>query len=85
MQNGQSYFVKVKASYKDYIPLEFIQKVQFLSSLDGKTKFVDLGTHVFYKTKAQRPSQNFKFTVHGVTDNKVDDDLSDYTLILKDP
>lgn len=56
MQNGQSYYVKVKASYKDYIPLEFIQKVQFLSSLDGKTKFVDLGTHVFYKAKAQRPS-----------------------------
>lgn len=84
MQNGQSYQVKVKASYKDYLPLEFLLKVKYLPNLDGKTKFVDLGTHIFFKQNAQKPLSNYKFGLHSVTDNKVEDDIGDYSLKLKD-
>jgi hypothetical protein len=84
MQNGQIYQVKVKASYKDYLPLEFILNVKYIPSLDLKSYFVDLGTHVFYKTNAKRSLTNFKFSMHSVTDNKVSDDLSDFTIALRD-
>jgi len=84
MKNGQDYKVKVKATYKDYLPLEFVLNVRYLPNLDGKTKFVDLGTHIFYKTSTQRPARNFKFMLHGVTDEKVDDDIDTYTFALED-
>lgn len=84
MQNGQDYKVKVKATYKDFLPIEFVLKVKYLPNLDGKIKFIDLGTHIFYKNPAKRPAQNFKFNLVGVTDNKVDDDLESYTFSLSD-
>jgi len=84
MQSGFDYKVKVRATYKDFLPLEFALDVRYLPNLDGKTKFVDLGTHVFYKSNTTRPIGNFKFVLQGVTDEKVDDDLTDYVLRLKD-
>ena len=72
----------VKASYKDYVPKEFVLTVNFMSNLDGKRKYLDLGTHIFYKASAVRPQDDFKFSLHGVTDNKVDDDLSSYNFAL---
>lgn len=84
MANGQSYKVKVKASYKDYVAKEYILNVQFLPSLDQKRKYLDLGTHIFYKINAARQAENFKFSLYGVTDNKVDYDLNNFDLKLID-
>ena len=50
MSNGQEYKVKVRTTYKDYVPYEFTLDVRYLPNLDGKTKFVDLGTHILRKT-----------------------------------
>jgi hypothetical protein len=69
MANGQTYKVKVKATYKDYLPVEFILDVQYLPNLNGKTKFVDLGTHVFFKTNPTSRPTDFKFLIRGVTDD----------------
>jgi hypothetical protein len=84
MSNGQVYKVKVRATYKDFLPVEFALDVQYLPNLDGKTKFIDLGTHVFYKSSSARPATDFKFKMRGVTDERVDDDVEDYTFALRD-
>ena len=39
----------VLATYKDFEPMNFTLKVDYLANLDGKSKFVDLGTHIFVK------------------------------------
>jgi len=49
MNSEIPYYVKVVATYKDFNPIEFDLLVKYLPNLDGKTKFLDLGTHVFYK------------------------------------
>lgn len=51
MANGQTYNILVKANYKDYDPVYFNLPVMYNPNLDGKTKFVDLGTHIFLKQK----------------------------------
>jgi hypothetical protein len=56
-----------------------------LPNLDGKTKFVDLGTHILRKTTTHKAGGNYKFSLHGVTDEKVDDDLDNYMFSLVDP
>ena len=66
------------------MPLEFTLKVQYLANLEGKIKFVDLGTHIFYKNKAIKANGPYKFSLHSVSDNLVSDDLSDYSLVVKD-
>jgi hypothetical protein len=70
MQNGSPYKVKVKAAYKDYLPIEFDLAVKYLPNLDGKTKFVDLGTHIFYKSahNSGRPVGSYKFWRSNVID-----------------
>lgn len=75
----------VKTTYKDYLPHEFVLDVRYLPNLDGKTKFVDLGTHIMRKTTTQRAGGNFKFNLHGVTDERVDDDLDSYVFNLFGP
>jgi hypothetical protein len=84
MANGEDYRVKVHASYKDFIPIEFDLLVRYLPNLDGKTKFVDLGTHVFYKESTPRPSIPLKFTLADVLDDAEDDDVDSYKLVLND-
>mgnify|MGYP007134745086 FL=1 len=59
MANGALYNVKVHATYKDYLPLEWDLNVKYLPNLDGFTKFVDLGTHIFYNTSTVRPTAPF--------------------------
>ena len=49
MQSEQPYHLKVTAAYKDFDPLVFNLKVAYTANLDGMSKFVDLGTHVFTK------------------------------------
>ena len=61
MANGQEYKVKVKATYKDFKPIIYSLYVKYNPNLDGKTKFVDLGTHIFTKnnTANLRPSTKY--------------------------
>jgi hypothetical protein len=39
------------ATLQDYEPIAFNLDVKYLPNLDGKLKFVDLGTHVFVRNK----------------------------------
>jgi len=55
MKRHESYKIKVEAKYKDFKPVVFDLDVKYLPNLDGKIKFVDLGTHVFYKNDKSRP------------------------------
>ena len=61
MQNGADYHIRVHASYKDYVPIDFDLNVKYLPNLDGKAKFVDLGTHIFYKSTTSRPKDKYQF------------------------
>ena len=60
--------MKVEAKYKEFLPLYFNVNVTYLSNLDGKTKILDLGTHVFYKSSApyMRPKTPYKFELINV-------------------
>jgi len=84
MENGQTYKVMVSATYKDFLPLQFAVHVDYIPNLDEKTKFVDLGTHIFYKNTTTRPVDKFDFQLHGVSSESVDDDQSSYSLTLVD-
>jgi len=78
MNKDQLYTVRVEARYKDYLPVNFDLQVKYYPNLDGKMKFVDLGTHVFYKKVDARPQSPYKFTLANVLDDGVDDDNDDY-------
>jgi len=84
MANGADYKVKVRATYKDYNPIDFDLLVRYLPNLNGKTKFVDLGTHIFYKDSTPRPAKPFKFLLSNVLDDDADDDIDTYNLSLND-
>jgi len=84
MANGAEYKVKVHATYKDFIPIDFDLDVRYLPNLDGKTKFVDLGTHIFYKDVNARPKTPYKFMLADVLDDLEDDDIDSYQLVLND-
>jgi hypothetical protein len=45
---------------------------------------MDLGTHIFFKSANQRPKENFHFYLKSVTDEKVEDDLDNYSFTLSD-
>ena len=88
MNTELPYSVKVIATYKDFNPIEFDLQVKYLPNLDGKTKFLDLGTHVFHKNNFQisdiysnsSASQNgYSFHLTNVIDDQ-DDDFSNYEL-----
>jgi hypothetical protein len=78
MQNGENYNIRVRASYKDYLPIDFDLHVKYLPNLDGKTKFVDLGTHIFYKSSDKRPKDKYQFWLTNVVDTRVSDDQDNY-------
>lgn len=84
MGNGAPYKVKVHATYHDFLPLDFDLDVKYLPNLDGKTKFVDLGTHIFYKDPKGKPQVPYKFVLANVLDNELDDDLDSYRMVLND-
>ena len=83
MASGAEYRVKVSATYKDYLPLEWDLNVKYLPNLDGFTKFIDLGTHIFYNTSTVRPTVPYQFTLSNVIDSQ-DDDLDIYNFELND-
>jgi hypothetical protein len=62
------------------VPLEWDLNVNYLPNLDGVTKFIDLGTHVFYNN-ISRPTVPYKFALANVIDS-TDDDLDVYDLKL---
>jgi hypothetical protein len=45
----EGYRVKVVATYQDYRPIAFDLNVKYMHTVNSKFKFLDLGTHVFYK------------------------------------
>jgi hypothetical protein len=59
MKRDLVYKVKVEAKYLDYVPLVFDLDVKYLSDLDAKIKFVDLGTLIFTKSMDLRPTAPF--------------------------
>ena len=69
MSNGVIYKVKIHASYKDYQTIDFELDVKYLPNLDGRTKFIDLGTHVFYRNTTVRPSVPYNFVMSNVIDS----------------
>lgn len=87
MQNGQTYKIQVSAKYKDFDPIRYALEVKYNSNLDGKTRFIDLGTHIFYKksqvSEANVNLRGYNFTLNNVVDN-IDDDRDDYTLVIND-
>jgi len=84
MGNGAPYKVKVHATYPNFLPLDFDLTVKYLPNLDGKTKFVDLGTHIFYKDARGKPQVPYKFILANVLGSELDDDLDSYGLVLND-
>ena len=86
MTSGLEYKVKVKATYKDFQPITYSLNVKYLPNLDGKTKFIDLGTHIFYKntTSNLRPSTKYQFLLNNVIDHLEDDDRDDYDVSISD-
>jgi len=84
MRNGAHYRIKIKATYKDFPPIIWDQEVKYIQNLDGQVKFVDLGTHIFFKGSLDRPKENFKFILADVMDDNVDDDIDTFTLKLND-
>jgi len=81
MKRDVEYRIRVEAKYKDFQPLVFNFKVKYLPSLDGKIRFVDLGTHVFYKTQ-NRPMTPYKFELANVLNDGLEDDSNDFTFTL---
>jgi hypothetical protein len=81
MSNGAIYKVKVHAMYKDFVNLNFELDIKYLPNLDGKTKFIDLGTHIFYRNSTIRPSVPFNFVMSNVIDAQ-DDDIDSYQFEL---
>ena len=60
--------INMKATYKDYNPINFDLLVKYNPNLDGKTKFVDLGTHIFFKNLGGRPKGQYEFLLGNVVD-----------------
>lgn len=87
MTNSQTYKILVKATYKDYEPIIYALEVKYNSNLDGKSRFVDLGTHIFYKkSQVVEGSVNlrgYNFTLNNVVDT-VDDNRDDFSLVIND-
>ena len=77
MANGAIYKVKIHATYKDFKPINFELNVKYLPNLDGRTKLVDLGTHIFYRESTPRPTAPFTFVLSNVIDSE-DDDIDGY-------
>lgn len=84
MQSKVPYKIKVHAQYKDFIPIDFELEVKYLPNLSGKTKFVDLGTHVFYKNNTKNVEGTYKISMTNVIDSLVEDDIDTYTITLND-
>lgn len=73
MRSEVPYDLKVTATYKDFDPLVFDLKVAYTANLDGKSKFVNLGTHVFIKNNENRKE---KVDIHmvDVINNALDEE-----------
>jgi hypothetical protein len=83
LRRHDSYKVIAEAKYKDYRPIEFALDVRYLPNLDGKVRFVDLGTHVFFK-KWDRPQSPYVFYLANVMDDGRNEDYDNYEFVLND-
>lgn len=75
--------MRVEAKYKDYHPVVFDLDVKYLPNLDGKVRFVDLGTHAFFK-KWDRPQSPYFFNMANVLDDGRNEDYENYEFVLND-
>ena len=87
MANGQTYKIMVHATYKDFLPINYALEVKYNSNLDDRTRFIDLGTHIFYKASAVANGavnlKGYNFTLNNVVD-VVDDDVDNYNVVVDD-
>lgn len=83
MRRHDSYKLLAEAKYKDYHPVRFEVDVRYLPNLDGSAKFVDIGTHVFYK-KEDRPQSPYVFYLANVMDDGRNEDYDNYQFVLND-
>lgn len=80
----------VLATYKDFEPIKFSLKVDYLANLDGKSKFVDLGTHIFVKEPVKTTNgtalarQNLTLRFVESVDDDLDEDQNDFNVKLSD-
>jgi hypothetical protein len=70
----------VTGTYKDFNPIQFELEVDYLANLDGKSKFVDLGSHVFYKNTTLKKSLSVQVVDAIDTDNEMEFDSFKLTL-----
>jgi hypothetical protein len=47
--------MKIEAKYKEFNPIIFDVGVKYNTNLDGKKKFFEIGSHVFFKNLYDRP------------------------------
>lgn len=83
MRKHDYYKVLAVAKYKDYRPIRFELEVRYLPNLDGRVRFVDIGTHVFYK-KNERPQSPYVFYLANVMDDGRIEDYDNYQFVLND-
>jgi hypothetical protein len=49
LKDGTPYKVHVEGTFKDFETIKFEALIDYNVNLDGKSKFVDLGSHIFTK------------------------------------
>jgi hypothetical protein len=76
--------MKIEARYKDFNPIIFEVGVKYMSNLDGKKKFFDIGSHVFFKNLKDRPQIPYKFELANILNDGIDDDYDNYDFALND-
>jgi len=62
--------------------MDFDLNVKYLPNLDGKSKFVDLGTHIFFKKETTRPKDKYQFWLSNVVHTHVSDDQDNYEISI---
>lgn len=83
MRKHDTYKVLAEAKYKDFHPIKFELEVRYLPNLDGRVRFVDIGTHVFFK-KNERPQSPYVFYLANVMDDGRSEDYDNYQFVLND-
>ena len=86
---GLPYNVMVLATYKDFDPIKFSLKVDYLANLDGRSKYVDLGTHIFIKGGVKTANgtlakHDLNIRLAESVDDGLDDDQDDFVVNLGD-
>lgn len=71
------------ATFKNYPPITFDQKVRYQQTQDPNVFVIDLGTHVFYPTDVQKPFLPYKFTMFNALNEGIDEDFDDFDFKIR--